>query len=119
MAISTEAQASGRTTAPDELLSARLWSAGREPVPLDPSSTDFGEGIAWFDLRSGGDAARLFGYLEPRCQGLTLEMLSDLLEPDRRPQGEEWDDGAVRLASTFAVYPTETKNGRDDWSCAV
>src|SRR5215213_7673941 len=108
MAISTEAHASGRTTVPDELLSARLWTAGDGPKPLGPSGTDFGDGIAWFDLRSGTDAARLFAYLKPRCAGLTLEMLGDLLEPDRRPQGEEWDDGAVRLASTFAVYPTET-----------
>ena len=26
---------------------------------------------------------------------------------------------SIRLASTFAVYPTETKNGRGDWSCPI
>jgi Mg2+ and Co2+ transporter CorA len=116
----TQGETRSRSLAqPRDLLEATYWLPGQEPTPLDLEATDFGGGIAWFDLRSDGDPEALFDYLAPRCRGLTLEMLSDLLEPDRRPQGERWDDGVLRLASTFAVYPTKTKNGRGDWSCPV
>jgi CorA-like Mg2+ transporter protein len=119
MAVSQREARSAAVRQPDDLLSAHIWIERSEPMRLDPVAEDFNGGIAWFDLRSGGDPARLFAYLGRRCQGLTLEMVTDLLVPDRRPQGEEWDEGRVRLASTFAVYPTETKNARDDWACAV
>jgi hypothetical protein len=104
---------------PHDILNANLWQQGKEPVPLDPDADDFGGGIAWFDLSAGGNADELFSYLAPRCEGLTLEMLVDLLSPDLLPEDEEWDAGVIRLASTFAVYPTASKNGRDDWSCAL
>jgi hypothetical protein len=120
MAVSLqEGRRPGQFEAPDDLHSAHLWIEGAEPRPLDPATDDF-EGIAWFDLRSAGDATELFTYLAPLCDGLTIDMLRDLLQPDERlPQGEVWGDGTVRLASTFAVYPTETKTGRGDWSCPV
>ena len=114
-----EAPAERRGGSPADLLNATVWQQGREPVPLDPDSDGFSGGIAWFDLKADGDPDALFSYLGPRCEGLTLEMLTDLLEPDRLPQDEEWDAGAIRLASTFAVYPTASKNGRADWSCAI
>jgi len=39
-------------------------------------------------------------------------MLDDLLYPDETPEGGSWHDGAVRLASSFAVYaPEARKNG--------
>lgn len=108
-----------RVKQPADLLNASLWQQGQEPTPLERDRDDFGGGIAWFDLNAGGDPETLFSHLGPRCEGLTLEMLEDLMSPDPLPQDEQWDAGVIRLASTFAVYPTESKNGRCDWSCAV
>lgn len=39
----------------------------------------------------------------PHCPGLTEEMLDDLLTPDDSPEGGHYEDGAIRLASTFSV----------------
>ena len=109
-----------RVERPADLLNATLWQQGQEPAPLDPDSQGFAGGIAWFDVKADGDPEALFSYLGPRCEGLTLEMLEDLLSPDPLPQDEQWDDGVIRLASTFAVYPIASKNGRHgDWSCAI
>jgi Mg2+ and Co2+ transporter CorA len=104
---------------PRDLIGATVWTEGAEPVDLDDRHAPDAGVIRWFDVRGDGDVDALFGYLAPRCLGLTREMVEDLLEPDRRPQGERWGDGELRLASTFAVYPTETKNGRGDWACPV
>jgi Mg2+ and Co2+ transporter CorA len=117
--LSQQSPSHSSSTSPADLLRADLWQSESEPTPLDPTSAGFNGGIAWFDVKSEGDTDQLFAYLAPRCQGLTVEMLEDLLEPDRRPQGEEWGDGHFRLASTFAVYPTATKNDRGDWACPV
>jgi hypothetical protein len=38
------------------------------------------------------------------CQGLTEEMLGDLLTPDDQPAGASYD-GSIRLASSFSVAP--------------
>jgi hypothetical protein len=119
MAAQGEIRTRAPLSPPADLRSATLWRPAEQPVPLDPGAGDFDGGIAWFDLETDGDTAQLFEFLADRCEGLTFEMLHDLLEPDRRPQGEQWGEGEIRLASTFAVYPTETKNGRGDWSCPV
>jgi Mg2+ and Co2+ transporter CorA len=105
---------------PNDLLTETVWRPAQGPATLDLETPGFDGGIAWFDVRSNGDAAELFEFLGPRCDGLTLSMVSDLLEPDRRPQGERYGDGELRLASTFAVYPTKTKNDLEgDWSCPL
>jgi hypothetical protein len=46
----------------------------------------------------------LFEFLGPHCEGLELEMLTDLLNPDEIPESRRWQDGEVRLASSFAVH---------------
>ena len=119
MEVMQQESGATRVDAPNGLLSATVWHDGEEPRAADLNRDDLDTGIRWFDVQSGGDPDQLHMFLAPLCKELTREMLSDLLEPDRRPQGEEWDDGSVRLASTFAVYPTETKNGRGDWACPV
>ncbi len=53
----------------------------------------------------------LFELLEPTCNGLEPEMLADLLCPDEFPEGRVWHGGEVRLASSFAVYAPEVRNG--------
>jgi Mg2+ and Co2+ transporter CorA len=119
MAIQGETRTRAPKVPPTDLLEATLWRPGQEPSRLDLDAPGFDGGIAWFEVQSDGNADELFAFLAPRCQGLTREMVSDLLEPDRRPQGERWGEGEFRLASTFSVHPTETKNDRGDWSCPV
>jgi hypothetical protein len=120
MATQGEAPTRPQNSPSEDLLTATVWRPGRGPATVDLDAADFEGAIAWFDVRTNGDSDSLFELLGPRCQGLTLEMVSDLLEPDRRPQGERYGDGELRLASTFAVYPTKTKNDRDgDWSCPI
>ena len=106
-------------TSPSALRSVTLWRPGESPqeVDLDQAASD--GVVRWFDLASGGDAAELIASLGPLCDGLTQEMLEDLLSPDTRPEEARWADGRIRLASTFAVYPTQTKDGRGNWSCPV
>src|SRR3954464_4809891 len=98
--------------APVDLLSITVWRPSEPFMNLGLDDSADGDLIRWFDLRSAGDPEELFSFLAPMCDGLTQEMLADLLQPDERiPEGESSPDRRVRLASTFAVYPTATKNG--------
>src|SRR2546430_7662217 len=106
-------------TAPADLLSVTTWRPGQTPSDLGrDQSVDSGV-IRWFDLKSDGDTEELFAFLRPLCDELTEEMVEDLLAPDSLPQGKRWSDDQVRLASTFAVYPTKSKTESGGWSCPV
>ena len=45
----------------------------------------------------------MLAVLGPRCAGLEIDMLEDLLTPDDEPEGLPYADGTIRLASTFSV----------------
>jgi hypothetical protein len=60
--------------------------------------------ICWFDLVGKPEAApRLFATLKPLCPGLTEDTLVDLLTPDEQPAGCSYEEGEIKLASTFSV----------------
>ena len=92
----------------------------REPdlKPADLLAQVDTAGIRWFDLPSGGDPDSLQKELIQDCAGLEVPMLEDLLKPDgRQPYGKRWNEGAIRLVSTFAVSSPE-KLPRSGWWCS-
>src|SRR4051812_22156588 len=95
-------------TIPGGLRSITLWRPLESPTQVELEAAA-SQGIRWFDLVSGANAGQLFTQLGPLCEGLTEEMLVDLLRPDTLPEDVHWAGGRIRLASTFAIYPTQTK----------
>ncbi len=81
-----------------------LWDAGSRPALSELTRVGADPGFPWFELACGAsEADAVFTALGPHCPGLTMAMLEDLLTPDDSPEGEVYDDGAIRLASTFSV----------------
>jgi hypothetical protein len=76
---------------------SRPAACGLERVGKDP-------GFPWFEVAcDAGEAKTVLDELGPHCAGLTEEMLDDLLTPDDSPEGAQYDEGTIRLASTFSV----------------
>lgn len=77
------------------------WEHEGEPREL--SSVDRGaEGLVrWFDIGRPSSVGEVLSVLEPVCDGLTAEMVEDLLTPDDEPHGVTYGDGKIRLASSF------------------
>lgn len=98
---------------PDSLVSATVWVEGQRPKPGGPDGGMATSGIRWFDVSPGASLEGLLELLEPRCEGLEPEMLQDLLALDDLPQGDRWDGGSIRLASTFGIYPKDGDCGAD------
>jgi hypothetical protein len=84
--------------------SKTLWRVGERPRPLEDSWVRSEGEICWLDLVGEPKAApELFELLKPLCPGLDLEKLEDLLTPDDQPSGCSYDEGGIKLASTFSV----------------
>jgi len=101
-------------TAPagDELLvSTTVWVGGSEPRECDPDEPPPSGGVRWFDVSSSATLEGLLELLGSACPGLEREMLDDLLAPDDIPENRRWQEGTVRLASSFAVYAPEARAG--------
>ncbi|MFL5899878.1 MAG: CorA family divalent cation transporter [Solirubrobacterales bacterium] len=79
------------------------------PKQCNPSAAAPPAGIQWFDVAPSATADGLLKLLEPHCPGLEEEMLADLLCRDETPENQSWHGGAVRLASSFAVYAPEAR----------
>jgi Mg2+ and Co2+ transporter CorA len=87
-----------------------LWRPGDPPVDVEASDSSTVDGVLWFDVAGSPEAApKLLEQLRPSCPGITLEMLADLLEPDPEPEGAPYDDGSIRLASSFSVKAKRAK----------
>jgi hypothetical protein len=97
------------------LVSATVWADGEAPQRCDPDEPLPSTGIRWFDVAPSATPEALLVPLKPICAGLELEMLEDLLVPDKLPENVRWNNGEVRLASTFAVYPAD----QVDWGRKV
>jgi uncharacterized membrane protein len=96
-----------------QIARATVWVPGRKPV-ASAFDADVPAGVVrWFDVSSATPLEPLFDLLESRCRGLEPEMLQELLILDVLPQGCRWDDGTIRLASTFGIYPENGHNGGD------
>lgn len=93
-------------------ISPTLWAEGHGPEPFDLNADPPPSGIRWFDIERSADSASVLELLAPLCDGLEREMLDDLLCPDDIPEGRRWQDGRIRLASSFAVYaPAAREDG--------
>jgi hypothetical protein len=80
------------------------WSPGRRPQPCGVKDLDAEVGFPWFEVACGPEnAGEVLAQLGPRCAGLEIGMLEDLLTPDDEPEGVPYVDGTIRLASTFSV----------------
>lgn len=95
---------------------ASVWTPRRGPAECDLRGVDGDAlpGVLWVDVCGDASAEELLPLLEPACRDLEREMLDELLAPDLDPTNRRWSDGAIRLASTFAVYPG-VEGGEADW----
>jgi len=100
-------------------IDASWWVPGEGPheIPRLDDVAAIG-GVVWIDIRGDADATELLALLGRSCPGLEHEMLDELLDPDKEPVNRRWAGGAVRLASTFAVYPGAEGN-ETDWGRKV
>jgi hypothetical protein len=81
-----------------------VWRPGAAPTLCELEDLGDAEGPAWIELTCGAEmSGDILESLSPTCQGLTHEMLADLLTPDEAPAGASFGDGSIRLASTFSV----------------
>jgi Mg2+ and Co2+ transporter CorA len=89
------------------MTSATRWTPGRPPTPAS-AAEPAGEGVLWVEIAGdGANADELYATLSAGMPGLEPGMLGDLLEPDHYPQGRRYDDGRIRLVSTFSVAPRD------------
>jgi len=93
------------------IVEATLWLEGQAPKEWAPDATPPSSGVRWFDILPSANAEELTELLAWSCSGLEYEMLADLLCRDETPENGRWHDGAVRLASSFAVYAPEAREG--------
>lgn len=85
--------------------SATAWVPGEPPRALEELTAAVPPGTVWWydlDPALASDPDEVVRVLGPVCEGLTAEMVEDLLEPDETPEGKSFD-GRIRLASSFAV----------------
>jgi hypothetical protein len=92
---------------PSWLRRASVWTPDQPPRKCGLHEIGAEEnGFPWVELCCGvTDAGAILEQLNPHCPGLTIVMLEDLLTPDDEPEGVPYDDGSIRLASTFSVEP--------------
>jgi hypothetical protein len=90
--------------APDWLRRVSLWCPENRPAACSLEQVEAGPGFPWFELVCDAEGTTsVFDALVGHCPGLTTEMLEDLLTPDDSPEGAQYEDGEIRLASTFSV----------------
>lgn len=81
-----------------------LWCPDERPAPCDLKQVGRQAGIPWFELVCDAtETDAVLADLTHHCPGLTAPMLEDLVTPDDSPEGSSYDDGSIRLASTFGV----------------
>lgn len=97
----------------DPIACATVWVAGRKPAAAALDADVPAGVVRWFDVSPSATLEPLFELLKSQCDGLEPEMLQELLILDDLPQGGNWNDGAIRLASTFGVYPMGAQDGSD------
>jgi CorA-like Mg2+ transporter protein len=87
-----------------------VWRPGSAPTIRALEATTDHDGFPRIELTCGvNGCGDVFDLLSTVCPGLTLEMLADLLTPDEAPLGTSFEDGSIRLASTFAVEAIQQK----------
>jgi CorA-like Mg2+ transporter protein len=85
------------------VLRCTTWHPGEAPTECDPGDVT-SDDVRWIELEAEPEKGTgMLSALQPLCPGLTGEMLEDLLTPDEEPEGNSYEDGKIRLASTFSV----------------
>jgi hypothetical protein len=91
-------------TTPQWIRRISLWQPERRPRQVGLGDLGGADGFPWIELACGADqAAPVLETLAEHCPGLTGKMLEDLLTPDDEPEGNSYEDGRIRLASSFSV----------------
>jgi hypothetical protein len=81
-----------------------IWHPEHRPRQVELGDLGSAEGFPWIEVACGADqAAPVLETLTEHCPGLTAQMLDDLLTPDDEPEGSSYEDGGIRLASSFSV----------------
>jgi CorA-like Mg2+ transporter protein len=89
---------------PTWLRRVSVWCPDERPGPCGFDEVGAARGFPWFELVcDAGETPQVLDLLGPHCPGLTVPMLEDLLTPDDSPKGAAYEEGAIRLASTFSA----------------
>lgn len=102
---------------PEPVAAAAVWVPGNGPSRIELDADIPAGVVRWFDVSRSASVEGLLERLESHCPGLEPEMLQELLALDELPQSCGWDGGAIRLASTFGIYPAGGRDGAD-WARA-
>jgi CorA-like Mg2+ transporter protein len=80
------------------------WRPGSEPTLCELDQPIGADAFKWIELACSAEKSRdVLAALAATCPGLTHEMLCDLLTPDEAPAGSSFDEGQIKLASTFSI----------------
>jgi CorA-like Mg2+ transporter protein len=80
-----------------------VWREDGSSQVVAPADIADAAGFPWFDLACGVEEVdKVQAAIGEYCPGLTKAMLEDLLTPDEKPAGQQYD-GDIRLASSFSV----------------
>jgi hypothetical protein len=92
-----------------QAVNATVWLDGRRPQKCELDSPSLLSGVRWFDVSTSATVDETVDMLGSLCPGLEDAMLEDLLCRDEIPENRHWHGGAIRLASSFAVYAPEAR----------
>src|SRR5262249_21273681 len=80
-----------------------LWRPAQAPV-LAGEGPPPADAVLWVDLELGAsEVQRVAEEVGTDCPGLEPAMLTDLLTPERLPEGRSYAGGAIRQVTTFDV----------------
>src|SRR5215471_15162621 len=83
-----------------------LWRPAQAPA-LAEKGPPPGDAVLWIDLDlAAGEPQRVAEEVGSDCPGLEPQMLTDMLSPEKLPEGRFYADGDIRLVTTFDVEVT-------------
>lgn len=85
------------------MIHATQWLQGEPPAEITLSETSSADGVVSFSVAYGADPVEVFEALRPRCDGLTLELIQDVLDPDDLPKVLKGEEKCVRAVSAFGA----------------
>ena len=102
-----------------EVVDVTEWRPGEHSRPVrlfDLARPDPDRGVLWFNVDAlHAEADSVFELLEPVCEGLTEQMVVNLLQGDPRPRVQTLgDERPVRAVSAFSVSAEESESGGTD-----
>jgi Mg2+ and Co2+ transporter CorA len=100
---------------PVRAIRATQWSPGSPPEETLLFQADPERGVLWFEINVlHADAVSVFDALEPLCEGLTEELIEDLLEANVAVRAARKPDAGVVAAAIPGVSASESTTGGDE-----